>query len=132
MMWLDRVVSRTEEEIVCTASVASAGVFACGDEVPACVCLEYIAQACAALVGLAALGQEQPIRPGLLFGCRSLELEVDSLQTDDLLEIRVERTATASTAASFTGVVTRGAETIARGQVSVIVDPSMNLRPGQS
>ena len=121
MMLLDRVVERSDERIVCTASVADAGVFADDGAVPACVCLEYIAQACAAFMGISARSREEPVRPGFLLGCRSLDLEVESLRAGETVEIRVERTSSAAAAASFDGVVMRGDETIARGQVSVIV-----------
>ncbi len=121
MRLIDRVITSSEDSIVCGASVGASGVFADSGEVPAALCLEYIAQACAAFMGLSARAREEPVRPGYLLACRSLDLSVDTLRVGDRLEIRVALTANAAAASSFAGEVVRGGTTIARGQVSVVL-----------
>ena len=122
MRLIDRVIARTPDGIVCDATVSASGVFTESGEVPAAICLEYIAQACAAFVGLDARARAEPVRPGYLLACRSLDLSVDTLRVGDRVEVRVTRTSSAAAASSFSGEVVRRGTTIARGKVSVVLD----------
>src|SRR5262245_53157601 len=68
MLLLDRVLSYDGERVVSELVLRPDSPFAEGDEVPAIVGIEYMAQTIAAGAGLSARDKGQPARVGFLLG----------------------------------------------------------------
>ena len=82
MVYLDRVVSFDEGEIVCAATVGAEPCLLpqnADGSIPTWLGLEYMAQTAAAYAGMCALRDKLPVRRGVLLGTRKLELFVPSL-----------------------------------------------------
>jgi len=88
MLLLDRVVAHAATHTVCATSADRSPLFADPDgSVPSWVGIEYMAQ-CAAVHGeLANRNRDAAPRPGLLLGCRRLEIRADVFAAGDPLEV---------------------------------------------
>ena len=88
MLLISEVVGHSPEVTVCRVDVSRSRLFALPDgRVPAWVGLEYMAQCVAAHGGLVARGLGDAPRPGLFLGTRSVSLDVDVFEPDDVLMV---------------------------------------------
>lgn len=86
MLLVGDVVKHHPEITVCRVDVARSRLFARKDgRVPAWVGLEYMAQCVAAHGGLVARAMGDTPRPGLFLGTRSVQLDVDLFEPDEVL-----------------------------------------------
>jgi len=123
MLLLDRVLSYDGERVVSELVLRPDSPFAEGDEVPAIVGIEYMAQTIAAGAGLSARDKGQPARVGFLLGCRSLTIAVDSFRVGDRLTIEARRTWGENDIGSFACKVRRGDDVLVEGALTVYQGP---------
>ena len=123
MLLLDRVLSFDGARVVCELCLAPNSPFAQGDEVPAIVGLEYMAQAAAAGAGLSARDKGGPARIGFLLGCRNLTIAVDSFRVGDRLIVEARRTFGEKDLGSFACQVRRGDDVLVEGALTVYQGP---------
>ena len=100
-----------------------------GDRVPATLCLEYMAQAVAASVGMRHRQQGGAVKLGLLLGTRKLELHVDALTVGDELDIRVVQEFEDERLASYACTVERGGQLAAAATLNVMTAAPEELQP---
>ena len=124
MLLLDRVLSYDGECVICEAVLGPGSPFVDGDEVPAVVGIEYMAQTIAAGAGLSARDKgEASTRMGFLLGCRNLAIAVDSFQVGDRLTIEARRTWGENELGSFACKVQRGGDVVVEGALTVYQGP---------
>lgn len=88
MLMLERVVAWDGAALTCAAVVAADWLLVDGDGMPAAGLLEVMAQAVAALHGLQGRSRGEPVRVGLLLGCRELALHVPRVRVGAALRVR--------------------------------------------
>ncbi len=79
MLLLDEVVAWDGATLRCAATVGADWLLLVDDSLPASALLEVMAQTVAALHGLQGRERGEPVRVGLLLGCRALALHVPRL-----------------------------------------------------
>lgn len=79
MLLLDEVVAWDGATLRCAATVGADWLLLVDDSLPASALLEVMAQTVAALHGLQGRERGEPVRVGLLLGCRALVLHVPRL-----------------------------------------------------
>jgi predicted hotdog family 3-hydroxylacyl-ACP dehydratase len=135
MMLLDRVTHHDDESTVCLAVIREDSAFReAGGPEPAWVSLEYMAQCVAAHSGLLARAAGQPVRIGVLIGCRRLVLRTPRFPVGQALEIAAQRAWGDATLGSFRCSVRDGASgtLLAEGTLSVALPDDLGaLRKGQ-
>ena len=89
MILLDAVERYDESRLIATVTITDASLFARTDGVPSHIGLEYMAQACGAFAGAAALDRGLPVRIGFLLGTRNLRLQVPWFPVGQRLAIGV-------------------------------------------
>ena len=125
MLLVDELIAWDGVEAVVSARVRAGQPFAVDGEIPATVCLEYMAQAigCAAGMSERALGRRVSV--GLLLGTRDLRLEVDTLRVGDRLQIRAAKDHADDALARYTCALERlepeGPALLASGALTVMV-----------
>jgi predicted hotdog family 3-hydroxylacyl-ACP dehydratase len=108
MILLDEVIC-VDEGTLTAALTIRPGVpfFEAGRGVAAHVAIEWMAQACGAYVGVAALDAREPIRLGLLLGTRNFEATVPWFLDGERLQVTVTLAYMDSEMGAFDCVVTR-------------------------
>ena len=91
MLWLERIVSCTDDGAVAEAVVRDDHPFLDGAGVPAWVGIEYMAQCIAAWAGGQALTKGKPVSPGFLLGTRRYESQRPVLALGTRLRIEARR-----------------------------------------
>jgi predicted hotdog family 3-hydroxylacyl-ACP dehydratase len=93
MVLLDEVLAIGDETVRAVATVRRDGLFAGLHEpgVPACVGMEYLAQAIAAWSGFHERARDRPVRPGYLVGARSFHSSAGTIPYGVVLTIEAER-----------------------------------------
>ena len=108
MILLDEVTAMDEGKLSAALTVRP-GVpfFEAGRGVPAHVAIEWMAQACGAYVGVAALDAGQPIRMGLLLGTRNFRATVPWFLEGERLDVLATPAFMNSEMGTFDCLVTR-------------------------
>jgi predicted hotdog family 3-hydroxylacyl-ACP dehydratase len=119
MLLIDEIVDITGDQIVCRTTIHPDCVFAIDGRVHASAMIEFVAQACAAYVGVLSRTGDPP-RLGLIMGSREISFDIDSFAVGDDLTITATKVFGHHQVASFTGTVMRGGTICARVQLSVI------------
>jgi predicted hotdog family 3-hydroxylacyl-ACP dehydratase len=88
MLLLGDVVAWTGEVLTCAATVSAEWLLVEGDGMPAAGLLEVMAQAVAAMHGLQGRARGEPVRVGLLLGCRELALHVPRVRVGAALRVQ--------------------------------------------
>jgi predicted hotdog family 3-hydroxylacyl-ACP dehydratase len=90
MLLLSRIVSHAPGELAAQVDISSSSTFAIpAMGVPRYVGIEYMAQAIAALEGVAGLGEGHPVTPGYLLGTRQLGGIDGYFSFGQVLDVRV-------------------------------------------
>ena len=90
MVFLERIVSYDEHRLCATVPITADSVFAEAEGVPAWVGLEYMGQAIAALAGIHARANNEPVRLGFLVSSRSYKPQVSHFAPGWELTITIE------------------------------------------
>lgn len=127
MLLLDRVVARTGDTLVCATTVAADWLLVEGDahgptspSMPAAGLLEVMAQAVAALHGLQGRERGEPVRVGLLLGCRELALHVARVRVGATLRVTVRQVFGMDQVAEFGCRVDANEACLAEGTLQVV------------
>jgi predicted hotdog family 3-hydroxylacyl-ACP dehydratase len=120
MLLLSRVVEVGDEHLVAEVDVSAADMFVdASGAVPAWLGIEYMAQAVAALSGTWSRRAGEPIRLGLLIGCRGYRSQVAAFRPDMTLRVSVRQLVALDDAlGAFEGEILDGA-VIATGRLTV-------------
>jgi predicted hotdog family 3-hydroxylacyl-ACP dehydratase len=91
MILLDRVTGYDETTVEAELAVRPNNpFFEAGKGIAAHIAIEWMAQACAAFVGLEALRKNQPVRVGFLLGTRNFRAERAWFRAGEILTVRSE------------------------------------------
>lgn len=90
MVLIDRIIDYGDEYLVAGVSINEETMFLDGDEVPAWVGIEYMAQSIAAYAGLQAKTNGQPVKVGFLLGTRCFEANVTGFKKGSELTVTVK------------------------------------------
>lgn len=88
MLWIDRVLRCEDEDVSVEAVIRDDHPFLEGDQLPAWVGIEYMAQCIAAWAGGRALRRGEPVKPGFLLGTRRYQAHRATLALG--LRLRIE------------------------------------------
>jgi predicted hotdog family 3-hydroxylacyl-ACP dehydratase len=124
MLLIDSLQEWDDEQAVARAVIKTQNVFCENGSVPAVVALELMAQCIAAHMGRQQKPERAPSRPGFLISCRELLLQVDELRVGDALKIETRAVWADDTTGRFDCRVTRGADDIATGTLTVYRAPA--------
>lgn len=91
MVLLDKVLDYDQESLMAEVIVRDDGLFAEGNQVPAWIGIEYMAQTVAAHGGVMCHLAGRPIMPGFLLGARRYSSNVSSFKVGTRLMIKVTR-----------------------------------------
>jgi predicted hotdog family 3-hydroxylacyl-ACP dehydratase len=127
MLLIDELVELGDTRAVCRAQIKPDCVFAIAGVVHPAALIEFMAQACATLIGPRA-GADGP-RPGVIVSCRQIDFFSDELRIGDQLELVADRLAGETVLATFECKVTRGGELVAAMQLSVAEANALGLAP---
>jgi predicted hotdog family 3-hydroxylacyl-ACP dehydratase len=120
MLLLDRVLAWEGDGLVCAATVAAEWLLVEGDAMPAAGLLEVMAQAVAALHGLQGRARGEPVRVGLLLGCRELTLHAPRVRVGEALTVRAAQSFGMDALAEFRCTVEGAAGRLAEGTLHVV------------
>lgn len=107
MLLVDKIVEVIGDRIVCRTTIHPDCVFAIDGRVHASAMIEFVAQACAILVGVRSAGDGDPPRLGVIVGCREINFGVDSFAVGDELTIVATKVFGEHHLAAFTCTVSR-------------------------
>jgi predicted hotdog family 3-hydroxylacyl-ACP dehydratase len=130
MLLLDTIEDITDTTILCRTTIRPDCVFAIDGRVHASAMIEFVAQACAVLVGARHSDKAGP-RLGVIMGCREVTFAVDSFAVGDVLTIGASKIFGEHALAVFTGAVIRDGVQCATVQMSV-ADASFTQKEGAS
>jgi len=120
---LDEVVEYTPDQITCRVHLRPDMPFMHAGRQRCAVCMEYMAQACAAFAGMPKHGQAGQPAIGYVVGVRRMTLARDYLEAGIELTVTACMTWRDVQTAAFRCEVTSGGESVARAELTV-VDPS--------
>lgn len=125
MLLVDAAIAWDEETLTCVRTVAADDPFLDSGALPAIAVLESLAQAIAAQRGLIGVARGEPVRPGVLVGCRDVTLHVDTVSVGETLSLVVTPRGAFGAIASYDVRASRAGALIAEAhmQVAVIEDP---------
>ena len=133
MLWLERIVSCTDDGAVAEAVVREDHPFLDGAGVPAWVGIEYMAQCIAAWAGGQALTKGKPVSPGFLLGTRRYECRRPVLAVGTRLRIEARRELMGDNGLGmFACRLLDGDEEIAIANVSVFEPPDPDAYLGRT
>ena len=90
MVLIDAVTAYADKRLCAEKTIKNNEMFLEGDQVPAWVAIEYMAQAIGAYAGIQARLAGEPVKVGLLLGTRRLESDFAGFGVGEKLEISVE------------------------------------------
>jgi predicted hotdog family 3-hydroxylacyl-ACP dehydratase len=117
---LDRVIASTASGLVAEVRIGPATPWRLAAGVPVHVAIEYMAQACAAFVGLEARQAGGRPRIGLLLGTRDFHAERAWLADGEVLEVSTELTFRDEQMGVFDTSVSSGGARVCRAQLTVV------------
>jgi predicted hotdog family 3-hydroxylacyl-ACP dehydratase len=122
LLLLDALVAHGEDWAECEVTPKPAQLFAKADEVPAILCVEYMAQTIGAFAGLRQQARGEPPRVGYLIGARELTLYADALAIGQRLRVHARRvwSDASGRAGQFECKVESGETLIASGTLTVL------------
>ena len=130
MILLDEIVDFEEDRIETALVIRSAAPFFRPEGMPSHVVLEYMAQACAAMVGIEALMAGQQPQLGLLLGTRNFHAARQWIKEGERLVVFASVEYRDGEIGVFDCEVLCGNEKIATAQVTVFqVSDSWNMKP---
>lgn len=119
MILIDELLSATETTLTARVLLRDDSPFVQDGRVSSLIAVEYMAQSIAAMAGLRRWGRGEEVKLGFLLGCRELAIEIPELRTGDDLTVEVRETWTTEELGHFQCSVTRGAQLVAAGVLSV-------------
>jgi predicted hotdog family 3-hydroxylacyl-ACP dehydratase len=119
MLWLDELLSYDESRARCRVTVRTDHPFFHDDELDVTVCIEWMAQAVATLVGLRDRAEGSKPREGYLIAIPEATFEIQAFALNETLEIEATRIWGDDRLASFMCRVERDGTPVARAQLSV-------------
>ncbi len=91
MLLLDAVEQAWDDGLCCTATVRADWLLVIGEAMPAAGLLEIMAQTVAAWHGLRGRSRGEPVRVGMLVGCRDLQLHAAQVPVGACLRVVVRQ-----------------------------------------
>lgn len=133
MLLLDAVTAWDGAQLECAVGVRADWLLVEHGRMPAAGLLEVMAQAVAALCGLRGRALGEPVRVGLLTGCRALRLQVPTVPVGTLLRVRARQIVDLGAAAEFECQVSTGdGRLLADGALQVVRGDSVGPSPAGS
>ncbi len=121
MLLLDAVAAWDGETLSCASTVRAEWLLVEGDSMPAAALLEVMAQTVAALYGFQGRARGEPVRVGLLLGCRALALHVPRVAVGEALIATARQAYAMDAIAEFHCRVERvGGPCLAEGSLHVV------------
>lgn len=108
-----------EQRVACRLTLREDSTFVEDGGVTGLVCIEYMAQAIGAYVGLTRLSRGRPIRIGFLLGTREMSIAVDRFEVGDELTLTAEHVFGDQMLGSFKCRVLRGDTEAASALINV-------------
>jgi predicted hotdog family 3-hydroxylacyl-ACP dehydratase len=119
MILIDEVIGWNPDQVVTGLTVRRDSAFAQATGMPAHVALEWMAQSCAALVGLKAIAQGEPVRIGFLLGTRDFRATLPWFDFGDSLTVTAVCAYNDGEMAQFDCRLDRAVETCASARLTV-------------
>ncbi len=93
MILIDRLLEHQTDTLLTETSISPASAYfdSHSQSVPNYVGIEYMAQSIAALAGLEAKANQQPVRIGFLLGSRKLKMHIKAFQLGESYQTKVSR-----------------------------------------
>lgn len=107
MLLIDDVISVTDERFIAQTVIHADCVFAIDGRVHPSAMIEFVAQTCAAGVGILAARTGDPPKLGLIMGCREMAFLVDNFAAGDVLRITADKLFGQTQMAAFACTVER-------------------------
>lgn len=121
MLLLDAVTAWDGVSLECVTTVRADWLLVEAGRMPAAGLLEVMAQAVAAMHGLQGHARGEPVRVGLLTGCRELRLHAPAVPVGTSLRVRARQVVDLEAAAEFAcSVVTAEGRALAEGALQVV------------
>lgn len=120
MLLIEDVLAVTDDRFVCRTAIRPDCVFALEDSVHPSAMIEFVAQACAAGIGVLAARTGDTPKLGLLMGCREIAFSVESFAVGDELTITADKLFGQTQMAAFACTVERRGAVCATIQLSVV------------
>lgn len=121
MLLLDAVTAWDGAQLECAVTVRGDWLLVEHGRMPAAGLLEVMAQAVAALCGLRGHARGEPVRMGLLTGCKALQLRAPSIPVGTTLTVRARQVVDLGAAAEFEcQVMTADGRGLAEGTLQVV------------
>jgi predicted hotdog family 3-hydroxylacyl-ACP dehydratase len=119
MVLIDEVLGWNPDQIVAALTVRRNSPFVENRGAPAHVALEWMAQSCAALVGIRAIEEQQPVRIGFILGTRAFFASLPWFKIGDRLVVTATCTFNDGEMAQFDCRVERESESCATARLTV-------------
>ena len=119
MILIDEVVGWNQDQVMTRLTVRRDAAFAQDAGIPAHIALEWMAQTCAAFVGIMALEAQQPVRVGFILGTRDFRATTPWFRFGDSLTVTALSTFNDGEMAQFDCRLDRQAETCATARLTV-------------
>ena len=119
MVLLDRLERWADGEATASLRVRPNTRFVEAGRLPSYCLLEHMAQTVAACLGYEAYQEGEGVRPGMVVGCRTLDLHVDTTEVGATLRIDVTRTSATEGTSRFDCRVTRDATPVASATMTL-------------
>jgi predicted hotdog family 3-hydroxylacyl-ACP dehydratase len=119
MILVDEVLAHEGSGVRSRVKIREDSLFVKDGRVPAVIAIEYMAQGIGLHAGFEACRKGNPVRVGYLLGTREMNLEVDSFEVGDELEIEVERLFGEEQLGAFRCSVSRAGKQVAAATLSV-------------
>jgi len=125
MLLLDEIVSYDDTTLIAKIVISEASLFLESGGVPSHVGLEYMAQACGALVGAMALDAGLPVRIGFLLGTRRYRVYAPKFRLRERLLVTVQSLYRDERSGAFDCRIEIGGERAAEAQL-VVYQPDLS------
>jgi predicted hotdog family 3-hydroxylacyl-ACP dehydratase len=124
MIFLDQVIESGPESLVAGVEIRP-GIpfFENGRGVPAWVGLEYMAQAVAAFAGVRARAKDEPIRLGMLIGCRRYSTKLSVFPPGANIVVSVQELARGDSGLGSFDCTLGAPDNVAEGRIAVYAGP---------
>jgi len=119
MVLIDEILGWNQDQVVTALTVRRDAVFAQDAGMPGHIALEWMAQSCAALVGLRAIEEQQPVRIGFILGTRDFVSSVSWYDFGDRLTVTATCTYNGGEMAQFDCRLDREQQTCATARLTV-------------
>lgn len=112
MLVVDEIIDVTEVSIECRATIRPDNIFLKDGVVNPIAMIEFVAQACAILIGIRADKKPSGPRLGFIVGCREVAFSVDEFHIGDVLTVTGLKVHGQENLGGFTGAVIQDGKSV--------------------